>query len=68
MLPGRDPPEAITLAQHGVELAPTAANYHILATVYGSLGNRTGARQALSKAIELEPANPKYQHAYQNYE
>ena len=65
MEPDRDPSEAVQLARKGVELDPTAENYHILATVYQRVGDVTAAQQALTRAVQLEPHNPRYRQAHQ---
>jgi len=65
MQPDKDPQEAVALARRGIELAPTAPNYHILAAVQQQVGNIAGAREALARAMQLDPRNPKYQQAYQ---
>jgi cytochrome c-type biogenesis protein CcmH/NrfG len=64
MRPGHDHSEAVSMARKGIEMAPTAPNYHVLGAVYENTGNKEAARKALAKAIQLEPENPKYREAY----
>jgi Flp pilus assembly protein TadD len=62
MEPGKDPSEAVKLARKGVELEPTAPHYHILAMVCQHAGNVAAARQAMARAVQLDPRNPQYRH------
>ncbi len=57
--------EAVTLAQKAVSLAPTAANYALLAAARQRNGDRAGAEVAIGHAVELDPQNPKYQKMQQ---
>ena len=60
-----DQHSAVESAQQAVELAPVAFNYYILATAKYHVGDIGGSREALLKAIELEPTKPEYREALQ---
>jgi tetratricopeptide (TPR) repeat protein len=57
----RNLPEAVTCARTTVELAPTAANYALLAAASQRNGDRAGAVMAIEQAARIDPQNPKYQ-------
>ncbi len=57
--------DAATLAQKAVELSPTPQNYFALSAVRETLGDLSGALQALEEALRREPAHPLLKVAYQ---
>lgn len=59
-------PQAKVLAERAVELHPGADNYFILAWACDVNGNPEDALVALKRAMELDPANIDYRHAYEN--
>jgi tetratricopeptide (TPR) repeat protein len=60
---GQKLPEAHTLAQKLVELEPTAPNYSLLAEACHRNGDVAGAREAVRRAMDLEPADGKARKA-----
>ncbi len=58
-------PEAKTLAERAVALAPTAKNYSILGVVCQQSGDRPGALSAWKRAVELDPDNTTYTKMYE---
>jgi len=59
LIRNRKLPEAKALAQKLVELEPSAPNYSLLAEACHRNGDVAGAREALRRALELEPGNTK---------
>jgi tetratricopeptide (TPR) repeat protein len=64
MLPGRDSPEAVRLAERAVALEPSARNHYVLATARWVAGDAERARMALEEAIRQRPDEPLYREAY----
>jgi predicted TPR repeat methyltransferase len=60
----RDPTDAAELARQAVERAPTAANYFLWSVASQRSGDRTRAKAAIEKALELDPGNAQYQQLY----
>jgi cytochrome c-type biogenesis protein CcmH/NrfG len=58
-------PEAVTLAESAVQLAPLAQNYELLCQAHAKDGDIASASAALQKAIELDPGNPEYEKMLQ---
>jgi tetratricopeptide (TPR) repeat protein len=54
---------AVATARKAVERSGSGGNYYILATALYHAGDRAGSREALLKALELEPANAEYRSA-----
>jgi len=54
--------EALQLAQKAVALEPVAKYYFLLSNAYRATGKILEARQAIDRAVELDPTNPGYQH------
>jgi len=65
MLLGKNAEKANELAQTAVKLEATAANYFVLAATCERMKDLSGAKSALKHAIELDPADPIYQEAYE---
>jgi Flp pilus assembly protein TadD len=59
LIRNRKLPEAKALAQKLVELEPSAPNYSLLGEACRRNGDVAGAREALRRALELEPGNTK---------
>jgi tetratricopeptide (TPR) repeat protein len=64
MLPGRDLPEAVRLAERAVALDPSARNHYVLATARFVAGDKQRARVALEEAIRQRPDEREYREAY----
>lgn len=64
LLPGRDPQQAIELAQTAVELAATAPHYFVLAAAFWNAGDGPSARAAMAQAVKLDPTDPRYREGY----
>ena len=62
---GGDAVEALRLARRAVELEPIAPNYFVLGAACVKNGDRAAAREALQKAIALDPKNSKYRQTYE---
>lgn len=60
----RNTSEAEDLAKKAVELAPIAANYHLLGLVQAKFGDREEALQSLKRATELDRGNRLYDEVY----
>lgn len=58
---GRKLSKATELAQRAVKLQPDAENYFLLSEACARYGDRGGAKQAIARAIELDPHNLDYQ-------
>jgi len=54
---GRNSNEAVEFANKAVELAPTSAQYYVLATACYHHNDLTNAKKHFTKALELNPAN-----------
>ncbi|MGN6134020.1 MAG: tetratricopeptide repeat protein, partial [Aureliella sp.] len=54
---------AVATARQAVARLQSGGNYYILATALYHAGDRAGSREALLKALELEPANAEYRSA-----
>lgn len=65
LLRGKDLPEAVTLAESAVRLAPVAQNYAILGQAHARNGDLASASAALEKAVELDSGNPEYKRLLQ---
>jgi tetratricopeptide (TPR) repeat protein len=61
-------PEARRLAQQAVTLAPRADTYHDLGLACFVNNDRDGALEAMKRAMELDPRNPRYRDAYQLFQ
>ncbi len=61
---GRKLPEATTLAQKAVELAPIPANYFLLSLACERNGDFPEALKAIQQAMDQDPDDPRYQEAY----
>ena len=57
--------QARQLAEKAVELEPIAVNYMVLSRACDKNGDMPGALAAIKRAVELEPANARYQEIYQ---
>ncbi len=57
---GRKLSEAVALARRAVALDPRAENYYLLSQACAKTGDRSGTLTAIGRALELDPANPKY--------
>lgn len=64
LLPGRDPQQAIELAQTAVKLAATAPHYFVLAAAFWNAGDGPSARAAMAQAVKLDPTDPRYREGY----
>jgi tetratricopeptide (TPR) repeat protein len=53
-------PEARQLAEKAVAREPSGFNYYVLSWARDRTGDRTGARAAIKKALQLEPDNPRF--------
>ncbi len=53
-------PLAKQLAQKAVALEPSAFHYYVLSWACGRNGDDAGAATAISRAVQLEPGNPRY--------
>ena len=60
---GRNPQAAIQSARTAVELSPTGSNHFILGTALYHTGDLVGSKQAILKAVELEPRNAEFRAA-----
>ena len=60
LVAGRKMEEAVPYARRAVELDPIGANLALLSQVLAATGDRTGAVEAIEKAIRLEPENTQY--------
>lgn len=58
---------ALELARWAVRLEPTAVNYFVLSRALDATGDRAAALEALRKARDLDPDNPRYQDVYARY-
>ena len=56
--------QALQLAEKAVALEPIAANYFILSMACSKNGDNARALSAITRAVKLEPDNPRYQHFY----
>ncbi len=59
----RDPAGAREHARRAVACEPSAANYHLLATICERLGSLEEAITGATRAVELQPSNPDYRMA-----
>ncbi|HIQ21286.1 MAG TPA: tetratricopeptide repeat protein, partial [Planctomycetes bacterium] len=59
-----DTEEAIQLAKAAVQHAPTAAHYALLASACQAGGQTEPAREAIQRAMKLDPANQRYRDQY----
>jgi len=57
-------PEARALAEKAVALEGSAANYFALSWACDKNGDTAGAFSAIKRAVELDPANPRYKRVY----
>jgi Flp pilus assembly protein TadD len=57
-------PQARELLRTAVELEPTAPNYFLLGTACLASGDSTGAGEAISQALKLDPENATYRRLY----
>jgi tetratricopeptide (TPR) repeat protein len=57
--------EACRLAQQAVQLSPMAPNYYVLSMACSLNQDSAGALAAISRACELDPANPQYRELRQ---
>jgi tetratricopeptide (TPR) repeat protein len=53
-------PEARQLAEKAVQREPSAFNFYVLSWARDRNGDRAGARDAIRKALQLEPNNPRF--------
>ncbi len=60
-----DLPTAVWHAQTAARLAPSSDTYLVLAAVQSQSGDLAGARAALSRAVQLDPENPRTRRAYE---
>jgi tetratricopeptide (TPR) repeat protein len=63
---GKGFPEARELAKKAVALEPTALNYFVLCWACDMNGDSQNAIKAITRAIQLEPANSKYRNVYEH--
>jgi cytochrome c-type biogenesis protein CcmH/NrfG len=61
---GKDAEKAVQLARTAVQLEATASNYFVLAAACERVEDWSGAESALTHAIELDPAEPRYREAH----
>jgi cytochrome c-type biogenesis protein CcmH/NrfG len=61
---GKDAEKAVQLARTAVQLESTASNYFVLAAACERVEDWSGAESALTHAIELDPAEPRYREAH----
>jgi tetratricopeptide (TPR) repeat protein len=61
-------PEARRLAQKAVTLAPSAEGFHDLGLACFVNHDPTAALEAMKRAMELDPRNPRYRDAYQLFQ
>jgi len=62
---GRNPAEAVRLAETAVRLAPDAQYLALLSEARARNGDRQGALTAINQAIDLQPGNGQYQQMRQ---
>jgi hypothetical protein len=62
--PVDDVEESVAMARKAAELAPTAANYWLLASACRKYGDVASALAALDLAIKIDPGNLQYRQAY----
>jgi tetratricopeptide (TPR) repeat protein len=60
---GKEAEKAVQLARTAVQLESTASNYFVLAAACERVEDWSGAESALTHAIELDPAEPRYREA-----
>ncbi|MHC4324012.1 MAG: tetratricopeptide repeat protein, partial [Planctomycetota bacterium] len=63
---GKGLPEARELAEKAVKLESTALNYFVLCWACDMNGDSENALKAITKAIQLEPANMNYRNVYEH--
>lgn len=56
---------AVAHAQTAARLDPSSDTYLVLAAVQSQIGDRAGARSALSRALQMDPDNPQTRRAYE---
>ncbi len=56
---------AVAHAQTAARLDPSSDTYLVLAAVQSQIGDRAGARSALSQALQMDPDNPQTRRAYE---
>ena len=61
---GKDAEKAVQLARTAVQLESTASNYFVLAAACERVEDWSGAESALTHAIKLDPAEPRYREAH----
>ena len=59
----RDEKRAVQYGLAGVQLAPTAENYAMLASIYDSFDRLNEAIESLENATKIQPTNAAYQQA-----
>ncbi len=60
--------DALRLAKKAADLAPTAVNYYVLSQACAANADLSGARAAIQKAREMDPANAGYREWQQSLE
>ncbi|TVS09488.1 MAG: tetratricopeptide repeat protein [Planctomycetaceae bacterium] len=60
-----DWPTAVAHAETAARLAPSSDTYLVLAAVQSQSGDLAGARAALSRALQMDPDNPRTRRAYE---
>jgi tetratricopeptide (TPR) repeat protein len=62
---GVDLPTAVWHAETAARLDPSSGTYLVLAAAQSQAGDLVGARAALSRAVQLDPENPRARRAYE---
>lgn len=57
--------EAVRCAQRAAEIEPVGPNYLVLGDAFAARGERLKAREAMERAIALEPQNPEYRRKHE---